>query len=49
MTRVWDCLAQLQEVFRYFHQGEGNEQRGAQGQRNADFVTAALRDLRNLG
>jgi hypothetical protein len=49
MACVWDHLAQLQDVFRYFHQGKGNEQRGGQGQRNADFVTAALRDLRNLG
>jgi hypothetical protein len=49
MRSVWDGLMQLQDVFRYFHQGEGNKWRGLQGQRNADFVTAALRDLRNLG
>jgi hypothetical protein len=46
---VWGGLRQLPEIFRYFHQGKGNEERGGQGQRNADFVTAALRDLRNLG
>jgi hypothetical protein len=49
MTAVWDGLAQLPDVFRYFHQGKGNETRGGQGQRNADFITAALRDLKNLG
>jgi hypothetical protein len=49
MRSVWEGRMQLQDVFRYFHQGEGNEGRGLQGQRNADFVTGALRDLRNLG
>jgi hypothetical protein len=49
MQNVWHSLSQLPDVFRYFHQGQGNEARGSQGQRNADFVTAALRDLKNLG
>ena len=45
----WNGLMQIQEVFRYFQQVKDNLERGAQGQRNADFVTAALRELRNLG
>jgi hypothetical protein len=49
MRTMWDHLTQLQDVFRYFHQGKGNERRGGQGQKNADFITGALRDLRNLG
>ena len=49
MATMWDHLPQLQDVFRYFYQGKGNEARGVQGQRNADFITAALRDLKNLG
>jgi hypothetical protein len=35
MQCLWDTLTQLQDVFRYFHQGKGNERRGGQGQQNA--------------
>jgi hypothetical protein len=49
VSAIWSNLRQLPDVFRYFHQGKGNEERGGQGQRNADFITSALRDLRNLG
>jgi hypothetical protein len=45
MRAIWGGLPQLQHVFRYFHQGADNQERGRQGQRNADVLTHFLPKL----